>query len=273
MGWLWSYGAGLVVGLNGGKGWGQGWIVEGKVEGANANLIGCKYGFRVKRHADGSIDRYKARLVAKGYCQQEGIDYGETFSPVVKPTTVRLILLLAVSFGWALRQIDVNNAFLNRFLERDVYMTQPPSFQHPQFLHHVCKLRKALYGIKQASRAWYARLSQRLIDLGFHACLLDTSLFILRTKKVFIYILVNVDDIILTENSLPSINRIVGSLYAEFSVKDLGPLNYFLGIEVVHTDRGLLLLQRKYITDLLNRTHLDAAKPVHTPMATSTHLS
>ncbi|KAK2989892.1 hypothetical protein RJ640_019475 [Escallonia rubra] len=92
-------------------------------------------------------------------------------------------------------------------------------------------------------------------------------------SRIFICILIYVDDIILTGNSLPSINRIVGALNAEFSVKDLGPLNYFLGIEVVHTDQGLLLLQRKYITDLLNQTHLDAAKPVHTPMATSTHLS
>ena len=103
--------------------------------------------FRIKRHADGSIERYKARLVAKGFHQQPGIDYDETYSPVIKPTTVRTVLSLAISAGWSVQQIDIQNAFLHGNLSEDVFMTQPPGFQHPHFLNHVCKLQKAIYGL------------------------------------------------------------------------------------------------------------------------------
>ena len=123
------------------------------------NLIGCKWVFRIKRKADGSIDSYKARLVAKGFHQQQGIDFKETFSPVIKPTTIRLILSLAITFNWPLRQLDVQNAFLHGYLNEEVYMVQPSGFQDHHFPTHVCKLNKALYGLKQAPRAWYHRLS------------------------------------------------------------------------------------------------------------------
>lgn len=142
------------------------------------NVVGCKWVFRIKRKADGSLDRYKARLVAKGFHQQLGIDFHDTYSPVVKPTTIRTVLSIAVSHGWSLRQIDVQNAFLHGFLNEDVYMSQPPGFTHPHYPHHVCKLRKALYGLKQAPRAWFSRLSTRLLELGFHGSKSDTSLFI-----------------------------------------------------------------------------------------------
>ena len=122
------------------------------------NLIGCKWVFRLKRKADGSIERYKAHLVAKDFHQQPGIDYHETFSPVVKPTTIRLILSLALTFKCPLRQLDLQNAFLHGFLKEEVYMVQPPGFTDNHFPHHVCKLRKALYGLKQAPSARYHRL-------------------------------------------------------------------------------------------------------------------
>jgi hypothetical protein len=112
------------------------------------NIIGCKWVFRIKHKADGTIERYKARLVAKGFHQQPGVDYSETFSPVVKPTTIRLVLSLALSAGWSMRQIDIQNAFLHGDLSEDVYMTQPPGFQHPSLPLHLCKLNKALYGLK-----------------------------------------------------------------------------------------------------------------------------
>ncbi|GKE45812.1 retrovirus-related pol polyprotein from transposon TNT 1-94, partial [Tanacetum coccineum] len=110
---------------------------------SNQVPISCKWVFRIKRKPNGSIDKYKARLVAKGYLQQPGKDYFETFSPVTKPTTIRIVLCLALSKNWCLRQMDVNNAFLHGTLHEDVYMVQPPGYVHQQYPNHICKLRKA----------------------------------------------------------------------------------------------------------------------------------
>ncbi|CAH9132091.1 unnamed protein product [Cuscuta epithymum] len=129
--------------------------------------MGCKWIFRIKRLPNGNIDRYKARLVAKGFHQRPGVDYTGTFSPVIKPTTIRLVLSLAVIRGWTLRQIDVNNAFLQSHLYDDVFMLQPPGFVDPNKPNHICRLRKALYGLKKTPRAWYQELKHFLLDLGF----------------------------------------------------------------------------------------------------------
>jgi histone deacetylase 1/2 len=141
------------------------------------NVIGCKWVYKIKRKSDGSLDRYKARLVAKGFKQRYGIDYEDTFSPGVKAATIRIILSLAVSRGWTLRQLDVQNAFLHGVLEEEVYMQQPPSFEDLSKPNFVCRLDKALYGVKQALRAWYSRLSAKLIALCFQSSKADTSLF------------------------------------------------------------------------------------------------
>jgi histone deacetylase 1/2 len=166
----------------------------------NKNIIGAKWVFKIKRKADGTIDRYKARLVAKGYRQQYGIDYEDTFSPVVKAATIRLILSIAVSQGWHLRQLDVQNAFLHGILEEEVYMEQPPGFEDRSKPGYVCKLDKALYGLKQAPQAWYSRLCQKLITLNFIPSEGDTSLFYFSKGGYTMFVLVYVDDIIVASS-------------------------------------------------------------------------
>jgi hypothetical protein len=236
---------------------------------SDMNVVGCKWVFRLKRKADGSIDRHKARLVAKGFHQQPGIDFGETYSPVVKPTTIRLVLSLAISAGWPVRQIDVHNAFLHGWLSEDVYMTQPPGFIHPQFPHHICKLHKALYGLKQAPRAWFSRLSDRLLELGFIGSHSDSSLFIRRTHLEITYVLIYVDDILITSSLPQGTDSLLQSLRADFAIKDLGPLHYFLGMEAISTSDGIILSQQRYILDLLRKSNMLEAKPVKTPMSTA----
>jgi hypothetical protein len=114
------------------------------------NVIDCKWVFKIKRKVDDSLDRYKARLVAKGFKQCYGVDYEDTFSPVIKSTTIRIVLSIAVFRGWHLHQLDVHNAFLHGNLEEDVYMRQPPDYENKSMPNYVCKLDKALYGLKQA---------------------------------------------------------------------------------------------------------------------------
>lgn len=239
----------------------------------NHNIVGCKWIFRIKRNPDGTLNKYKARLVAKGFHQRPGVDYSETFSPVVKPATVRIVLSIALSHNWPLKQLDVNNAFLNGTITEEVYMAQPPGFTDLTHPTHVCRLRKALYGLKQAPRAWYHALRDFLVQYGFSNSYSDTSLFFYNKAGHTMYLLVYVDDLILTGSCSTTLARFTSQLSHRFALKDLGDLHYFLGIEVLPHDHGLLLSQQKYILDLLDRTHMSDAKAVATPMATSTSLS
>ena len=237
------------------------------------NVIGSKWVFKVKRKADGSIDRYKARLVALGYRQQYGIDYEDTFSPVVKAAIVRLVLSLAVSRGWSLRQLDVQNAFLHGVLEEEVYMRQPPGYADSRFPNHVCRLDKALYGLKQAPRAWYARLCGKLLWLGFKSSKGDTSLFYYRQGSLVIFVLVYVDDIIVASSSSDATTALLKDLEADFALKDLGDLHFFLGIEVWRNATGLVMSQCRYAIDVLKRANMWNCNPVDTPIAVNEKLS
>jgi histone deacetylase 1/2 len=232
------------------------------------NIISCKWVYKLKQHADSSIDKYKARLVARGFTQRYGIDYLDTFSPVVKPATVRLVLSLAASRDWHLRQVDISNAFLHGVLEETAYMQQPPGFQDARRPHYVCKLQKALYGLKQSPRAWYSRLSDRLHQLGFASSAADTSLFIFCRHGVTIYMLVYVDDIVIASSTTAAADSLLRQLKLSFPVKDLGPLHYFLGVEVTRNSGGISLTQQKYSLDLLRRTRMENCKSVTTPMCT-----
>ena len=162
------------------------------------NLVGCKWIFRTKCKFDGSIDRFKARLVANGFHQHPRIDYQDTFNPVVKPTTVRIVLSIAVSRGWSLRQLDVNNVSLQGHLLENVYMSHPSGFVDKDNPSYVCKLNKAIYGLKQAPRAWYHELRIFLLQFGFQNSYSDTSLFVFHVDGHTMYLLVYVDDLIIT---------------------------------------------------------------------------
>ena len=233
------------------------------------NIIGCKWVYKIKRNPDGSLARYKARLVAKGFHQRPGVDFSETYSPVVKPTTVRLLLTLAATNNWPLRQLDVNNAFLQGSLSDKVFMEQTPGFAQSNLPNHVCRLHKAIYGLRQAPRAWYHELRKFLISEGFTNSHSDTSLFMLHSPSTVLYLLVYVDDIIITGSSAAHVSAFITALARRFSLKDLGNLSYFLGVEAHSTATGLFLSQRKYIKDLLHRVNMTDAKPVSTPLATT----
>jgi hypothetical protein len=218
--------------------------------------IGCRWIYKIKHHADGSVERYKARLVAKGYTQIEGLDYFDTYSPVAKLTTIRVVIALASMKNWHLHQLDVNNAFLHGDLQEDVYMIIPPG---------VCKLHKSLYGLKQASRKWYEKLTSILLQQHYVQAASDHSLFIKQTDHSFTAVLVYVDDVILAGNSLTEFSTLKTILHEQFKIKDLGQLKYFLGLEVAHSSKGISLCQRKYCLDLLDDSGLLGAKPISTP--------
>ncbi|KAB2629424.1 hypothetical protein D8674_034219 [Pyrus ussuriensis x Pyrus communis] len=229
------------------------------------NVVGCKWVFRIKTKADGTVDRYKARLVAKGFHKKEGVDFHDTFSPVAKPVTIRILLTLDVQHNWFLNQLDISNAFLHGDLHEDVYMQQPPGFTDPLFPSHVCKLRKSLYGLKQAPRAWFDKLFQALQALGFTQSSSDASLFVLNGPHLVI-VLVYVDDILVTGPNSNLCHQFITQLSARFPVKDLGPLHYFLGLEVQRSTKGIFLHQTKYLLELLKRTNMEGAKPCCTPL-------
>ncbi|KAA0064060.1 Retrovirus-related Pol polyprotein from transposon TNT 1-94 [Cucumis melo var. makuwa] len=209
--------------------------------------IDCKWIYKIKTHSDGTIERYKARLVAKG------------------------LLAVAAAKQWPLLQMDVKNAFLNGTLSEEVYMKPPPGTSSPP--HKVCLLRRALYGLKQAPRAWFATFSSTIAQLGFTSSPHDTALFTRHTPRGIVLLLLYVDDMIITGNDPQAISDLQHYLGQHFEMKDLGSLNYFLGLEVSRRSDGYLLSQAKYASDLLARSGITDSNTASTPLDPNVHLT
>ncbi|GJX14057.1 ribonuclease H-like domain-containing protein [Tanacetum coccineum] len=211
---------------------------------AGKKSIGCRWIYKIKYKSTGDIDRYKSRLVAKGFSQREGLDYEETFSPVVKMVTVRCLISIVVNKNWPLYQLDVNNAFLYG----DLYEDQDP-------------------------RQWNAKLTTTLAKHGFKQSKFDYSLYVKQSGESFVALLVYVDDIVITGNNDKEIDEFKKFLSSKFLIKDLGKLKYFFGIEVLENDKGLCMTQRKYCLELLHKYGQLAANPVDIPLPENIVLS
>ena len=227
--------------------------------------IGSKWVYKTKLHPDGTVDRFKARLVAKGYHQIEGIDYNDRFSLVAKLVTVRLFFTIATTKAWPIHQLDINNAFLHGHLLEEVYMLPSDGYTKAA-LGQVCRLRRSLYGLKQASRQWNLEFCSKLTQFGFTQSAHDHRLFIKRSSKSFLALLVYVDDVLIIGTSEDDILQVKRFLHSVFSIKDLGYAKYFLGLEIARSPKGMFLHQRKYVLDILSDVGLLHAKTASTPL-------
>jgi Reverse transcriptase (RNA-dependent DNA polymerase) len=212
-------------------------------------------------------------LVAKEYTQTYEIDYEQTFTPVAKMNTVRILLSVVVNQKWTLHQMDVKNTFLQGMLEEEVYMAPPPGYIQQDNSNLVCKLEKLIYGLKQSLRVWYDKLSSYLLSCNFLISNADHSLLSKIINNTIIVILIYVDDLIIAENNLEEIKRVNAKLKEMFDIKDLGVLKYFLGIEIAHSPKGIFISQRKYTLDLLKETEKLGCKPISTPIDSKVKLN
>ena len=235
--------------------------------------VGCKWVFKTKTDADGKIERYKARLVAQGFSQRFGCDYDETFSPVVRLESVRTLIAMSTQHNLQMHQVDVTTAFLNGELEEEVYMAQPEGFISSGQEHLVCRLKKSIYGLKQSPRCWNTALDMHLKKLGFVATSSDPCIY--RSSEGELCLLgIYVDDIILAAKSTARLEEVKKGLAKKFDIKDMGTLHYFLGMKVIRDDATgkVWIGQPGYTKSLLKRYGMEAAKPVDTPVDTSTKL-
>ncbi|PKU82566.1 Retrovirus-related Pol polyprotein from transposon TNT 1-94 [Dendrobium catenatum] len=234
----------------------------------NTSILGCRWTYRTKFNSDGSIAKYKARLVAQGHRQEFGLDYNETFSPVVKLPTIRIMLAIALSNNWQVHQLDVANAFLHGKLSEQVFMIQPKGFEDTNHPKHVCQLHKAIYGLKQAPRQWYTTFMEYLISIGFESSSADPSLFILRKHPDNIYLLVYVDDILITGSNQDLVASVMHKLSQQFSMKNLGSVHDFLGIKIDRYTDSYFLSQTLYANSILQQAGLLNCNPTSNPTCT-----
>jgi hypothetical protein len=229
--------------------------------------IGCKWVFKAKQAPDGSISRFKARLVAKGYSQKAGVDYDETFAPVVHRSSLRTLLSDAVERDMIIHQMDVQTAFLNGTLSEDIYMSQPEGFAEPGKEQLVCKLNRSLYGLKQSPKCWNTVLDEYLKSIGFKQSAADNCVYIRWNGEEKMMIAVYVDDLVMMSDSELQMKEVKKALSSRFKMTDLGPLHHCLGIVVERGHNSLRLSQKPYIEQLLKKFNMESCNPVSTPAA------
>ena len=247
------------------------WVLVPKPE--NCSVVECKWLFKVKEESDNV--RFKARLVAKGFTQKEGIDYAEIFAPVVKFTTVRIMLALVAHFDWEMKQMDVTTAFLHGELDKVIYMKQPEGFEDPKKRDCVCLLKKSLYGLKQSPRQWNIRFDQCMQSLKFVKSYADPCLYFKNIASVPLFLLIYVDDMLIISPCLKSIEHVQKCLCENFAMKDLGDAKRILGINIVR-DRNkstLVLNQISYVEKILSKFNMSSAGPTNVPLASHFVLS
>ncbi|GJR55431.1 putative ribonuclease H-like domain-containing protein, partial [Tanacetum coccineum] len=249
----------------------QVWILVDLPHGAK--VIGTKWVYRNKRDERGVVVRNKARLVAQGHRQEEGIDYDEVFAPVARIEAIRLFLAFASFMGFIVYQMDVKSAFLYGTIDEEVYVSQPPGFVDPDHPKKVYKVVKALYGLHQAPRAWYATLSTFLETHGYRRGTIDKTLFIKKDKKDIMLVQVYVDDIIFGSTRKSWCDEFEALMKGRFQMSSMGELIFFLGLQVKQKTDGLFISQDKYVAEMLKKFDLASVKTAITPMETKMALT
>ncbi|CAJ2645128.1 unnamed protein product [Trifolium pratense] len=237
------------------------------------NVIGTKWVYKNKTDENGDITRNKARLVAQGCTQIEGVDFDETFAPVARLESIRLLLAVACILKFKLYQMDVKSAFLNGYLNEEVYVEQPKGFVDPSFPNHVYKLRKALYGLKQAPRAWYERLTEFLVNHGYKKGGNDKTLFIREEKGKLMIAQIYVDDIVFGGMSRQMVEHFVHQMQSEFEMSLVGELTYFLGLQVKQMEDTIFISQEKYARNIVKKFGMEGGSHKRTPAPTHLKLT
>ena len=229
-------------------------------------IIGVKWVYKVKVNEDGSFQRNKARLVAKGYTQQPGIDYDETFSPVSRLDTIRMLIALAAQKGWLLYQLDIKSAFLNGELTNEIYVEQPQGFVIEGAEDKVYRLKKALYGLKQASRAWYSQIDAYFIEHGFERSKSESTLYVKTQGTSTLIVALYVDDLLFCGDDEKMIHDFKIEMMKRYEMSDMGLLHHFLGMEIYQENDGVFICQRKYSNNILKKFGMGDCNPTLIPL-------
>lgn len=232
----------------------------------NRKVIGVKWVYRTKLNADGSINKHKARLVVKGYAQIPGVDYSDTFAPVARLDIIRLLLAVAAQKNWKVFQLDVKSAFLNGYLQEEIYVEQPEGYVKEGEEDKVYLLKKALYGLKQAPRAWYSRIDEHLCNLGFAKSPSESTLYVKHNGDDVLIISLYVDDLLVTGNKACIVEKFKQEMMEVFEMTDLGLMAFFLGMEIKQSEHEVFICQKKYAKEILKKFKLGECREMSTPM-------